>query len=273
MADSAPLSSASSPAVHDHWVAHPEGRLFVRSWSPGTAQPPSDLAPILMLHDSLGCVELWRDFPARLCQATGRRVLAYDRLGFGRSDARRERPSLDFVAEEAAHYLPAVLAQLALAPVVLLGHSVGGGMALHGASLLADRCQAVVTLSAQVFAEDRTLEGIRAARAQFQDPAQAERLARYHQEKAPWVLDAWIENWLHPDFGRWTLAGPIARIAAPILVMHGENDEYGSVVHPERIQSLAAGPVSAHILPGVGHVPHREQPDRVLQAIRDFLQP
>ncbi|WP_246483657.1 alpha/beta fold hydrolase [Paenacidovorax monticola] len=144
--------------------------------------PPS---PIVLFHDSLGCVELWRDLPAALCLATGRPVIAYDRLGFGRSDARRLRPPLDFVAQEADDYFPVLREQLGVERFIALGHSVGGGMAIHCAAEWADTCDALVTVAAQVFAEERTLGGIRVAREQFQDPQQIERLARYHGSKAP----------------------------------------------------------------------------------------
>lgn len=229
----------------------------------------------MMLHDSLGCVELWRDFPAALSQATGREVIAYDRLGFGQSDPRSERPALDFVSEEASFYFPVVCEQLGLRRFVALGHSVGGGMAIQCAAESATAgaldCEALVTLAAQVFPEDRTLEGIRAAREQFRDPRQIERLARYHGDKAQWVLEAWIENWLHPDFSSWSLAEVLPRVRCPTLAIHGERDEYGSTLHPELIGQLGGGLARVEILPGVGHVPHREQPAEILRLLATFL--
>ena len=103
------MTDLNTPGIHscDHWIEHPQGRIFARSWTPpGAAGNPRPQSPIVLFHDSLGCVELWRDFPAALSAATGRRVLAYDRLGFGRSDPRRDLPALDFVADEAASYFP-----------------------------------------------------------------------------------------------------------------------------------------------------------------------
>jgi pimeloyl-ACP methyl ester carboxylesterase len=156
------------PTAADHSIVHSRGRLFARSWQPDGAV---DAAPIVMQHDSLGSVALWRDFPAVLAQATGRRVIAYDRLGFGQSDARADRPTLAFVAEEPRLYLPAVLDQLGVRDFIALGHSVGGGMSIETAAHLPERCRALVTIAAQVFAEDRTLQGISAAREQFKQPA------------------------------------------------------------------------------------------------------
>jgi pimeloyl-ACP methyl ester carboxylesterase len=259
---------------HDQWVQHAQGRLFTRSWTPvDPRQQASSRAasPLILFHDSLGCVELWRDFPAALSRVTGRRVIAYDRLGFGKSDARTERPSLGFVAEESALYFPALREQLGVQGFVALGHSVGGGMAIHCAAEAGSDCEALITIAAQVFAEDRTLQGIRAAREQFRDAAQVQRLARYHGDKTRWVLDAWIENWLHPGFASWTLAPVLPRVSCPVLALHGELDEYGSTRHPELIGSLCGGPARVEVLPGIGHVPHREQPQRVLPLVAGLL--
>ncbi len=267
----APTPSRS--ASRDQWIEHPQGRLFARRWWPQESSPQG--CPIVLLHDSLGCVALWRDFPAALSQATGREVIAYDRLGFGQSDPRRERPTLDFISEEASCHLPLVCEQLGVHRFVALGHSVGGGMAIQcaaeSASADAPRCEALVTLAAQVFPEDRTLAGIRAAREQFRAPGQIERLAKYHGDKARWVLDAWIGSWLVPDFASWSLAGVLPRVHCATLAIHGELDEYGSTRHPELIGRLAGGPTRVEILPGVGHVPHREQPAEVMRLLASFL--
>ena len=223
------------------------------------------------MHDSLGCVELWRNLPARLSQELDRTVIAYDRLGFGRSDARAERPSLSFVAEEASEYFPVLYEQLGLRKVVLLGHSVGGGMAIECAARLGYQCEALVTIAAQVFAEHRTLEGIRAARQSFSDAKQIERLARYHGDKTAWVLNAWIENWLDPAFSSWTLVDVLPRVESPVLAVHGELDEYGTVGHAQLITQLCGGTSQQAILPGVGHVPHRERPEEVHALLKRFL--
>ncbi|MDZ5460449.1 alpha/beta fold hydrolase [Azohydromonas lata] len=263
-------------ARHDRFVQHAQGRLFTRTWAPEDASGEAaaaarQAAPIVLFHDSLGCVALWRDFPEALSRATGRRVVAYDRLGFGQSDPRVERPSLDFVAEESTLYFPALREHLDLQRFVALGHSVGGGMAIHCAADSGGGCEALITIAAQVFAEDRTLNGIRAAREQFQDPRQLERLVKYHGDKARWVLEAWTENWLDPGFAAWTLSPVLPRVACPVLAIHGELDEYGSTRHPALIGALCGGPAQVDILPGVGHVPHREVEGKVLELIRQRL--
>jgi pimeloyl-ACP methyl ester carboxylesterase len=263
-------SEAHTPRVHahDHWIEHPQGRIHARRWSP---EQPSGRAPIVMLHDSLGSVALWRTLPADLSRATGREVIAYDRLGFGRSDPRVGRPAPGFVGEEAADVLPVLREHLRIGRFVAFGHSVGGGMAIHAAAAWPADCVALVTIAAQVFAEERTLEGIRAARVLFEDPAQVERLAKYHGDKAPWVLDAWIGTWLDPAFASWSLADVLPRVACPVLAIHGELDEYGSTRHAETIGRLVGGPVRVELLPGGGHMPHREDPARVLALVARFL--
>lgn len=254
----------------DHWIAHPDGRLFVRDW-PAPVGAAASLPPLVLLHDSLGCVELWRDFPARLREATGRRVIAYDRLGFGRSDPHVGPPPPGFIQAEAATWFPLLRERLGLGRFAVLGHSVGGGMAIHIAARWADDCEALVTIAAQAFAEDRTLQGIRAAGASFAEPGALERLARYHGDKAPWVLSAWLDTWLSPGFAEWTLAPVLPAVRCRLLAMHGELDEYGSTAHPRMIAALAGGPATLQLLPGVAHLPQREQPDEVVRRVAAFL--
>ena len=251
----------------DHWITHPEGRLFARRW-PGASAAD---APLVLFHDSLGCVEVWRDWPEKLSRITGRTVIAYDRMGFGRSDARHELPPLDFVAEEAARYFPAVREQLGLQRFVALGHSVGGGMAIEVAAALPEACEALITLAAQIFPEARTLEGIRVAAVPLQDPAQVQRLAKYHGDKAPWVIRAWVDRWLDPAFAAWSLVPTLQRLKVPTLALLGAEDEYGSAVHPSLMAQESAGPVTVKLLAGHGHVPHRENPEQVAQHVADFL--
>ncbi len=258
--------------TRDRWVEHPQGRIFSRVWSSTNDSPATfQVAPIVLSHDSLGCVDLWRDFPGELCAATRRPVIAYDRLGFGRSGARTDRPALDFIADEAKTYFPHVREQLGFQRFIALGHSVGGGMAVNGAAAFPTDCEALITESAQAFPEDRTLNSIAAAKEQFKDETQAQRLAKYHGDKARWVLDAWIENWLHPEFASWSLASVLPRVTSPVLAIHGIHDEYGSTRHPEIIGQLCAGPSRVEILADTYHVPHRERPGIVLDLVSKFV--
>jgi pimeloyl-ACP methyl ester carboxylesterase len=203
--------------------------------------------------------------------ATGRSVVAYDRLGFGRSDAHPGPLPLTFIRDEAATVVPRLCETLGLDAIIPFGHSVGGGMAVATAARWPERCAALVTESAQTFVEDRTVAGLRAARLEFARPGQLERLARYHGAKARWVLNAWIETWLSPEFADWRLDDHLRAVRCPTLALHGDRDEYGSAQHPERIARLTNGPSRAVLLEGCGHVPHREQPMRVLAEVASFL--
>lgn len=256
----------SAAQFTDRWVDTALGRLFTRTW--GAASKGSG-APILLFHDSLGCVALWRDFPANLSAATHRPVVAYDRLGFGRSDPHPGTLTSRFVADEANTYVPAIRAQLGLSEFVCMGHSVGGAMAVLSARNAG--CRSLITESAQAFVEERTLNGIRAAKHGFHEPRQLGRLERYHGAKARWVLNAWTESWLSPEFQTWTLEADLPHVICRTLVIHGGQDEYGSLEHPARIAAGVSGPAAQLILPDCGHVPHRESEAEVLAAIRDFL--
>lgn len=254
-------------ATQQHWIDTPQGQLFAQSWSPQEVSGD----PIVLLHDSLGCVELWRDFPIRLAKSCGRRVIAYDRLGFGRSAAYSHKLPASFIEDEAHGGFRALYQQLDLSQFVLMGHSVGGGIAVSCAAAYPQACLGLITESAQAFVEVETLAGIRAAERQFAIPGQLDRLQRYHAEKAEWVLRAWIDTWLSDDFIEWSLDGQLTKVRCPLLVLHGDRDEYGSRHQPERISTLAARPGDLHILADCGHVPHREYPEKVLAAINAFL--
>lgn len=253
----------------EHRIGTERGGLFASSWTPSGARPTA--ATILLFHDSLGCVELWRDFPEQLARATAMRVVAYDRLGFGRSDAFPGVLPTTFILDEAELVVPRLRDELRLGSLVPFGHSVGGGMAVATAARHTDACVALVTESAQSFNEPRTLEGVRAARAAFSQPGQLERLTKYHGDKARWVLEAWTETWLAPAFANWTLDDELRQVSCPALALHGDADEFGSALHPERIARLVQGPVRTVVLEGCGHVPHRERPERVLDEINGFL--
>lgn len=257
----------------DHRIPTAGGTLFARTWTPANVRHHAPGA-ILLLHDSLGCVELWRDFPSQLAAASRRVVVAYDRLGFGQSDPYPGRLPQTFISDEhdvVSRVRTALQDVLGAGPPVLFGHSVGGAMAAAAAGRNADDYAALVTESAQSFVEGRTLAGIRAARTGFEQPSQLDRLARYHGAKARWVLHAWIDTWLDPAFADWRLDDELQRVRCPTLALHGDDDEYGSTEHPQRIARLVQGPSRAVILERCGHVPHRELPERVIDEVSTFL--
>ncbi len=255
--------------VKEFWIDAPLGPLFASRWGYGRSEK---LAPIVLLHDSLGCVALWRDFPARLAEATGREVIAYDRAGYGRSAPYPGPQPASFIADEATGAFTAVREQLGLERFVLLGHSVGGSMAAYAAGHHQDGCEGLLTVAAQAFTEPRTLAGIREAEHAFLQPNGLSRLAKYHGEKAEWVLRSWVDNWHSEAFSEWRLDDALAQVCCPTLAIHGELDEYGSREQPARIAALTPGPSEPHLLNGCGHVPHRECPERLIETAGAFLE-
>lgn len=259
----------NSASAHNHLVVnHLQRKIFAREWRPSLE---TKLEPLILLHDSLGCVDLWRNFPGQLCAYSGRRVIAYDRLGFGLSDPHKEVIPLTFIEDESKIYLPSILDHFQVDKFIIFGHSVGGGMAVHCASRYSNRCVGLITESAQAFVEDRTIQGIEEAKRNFKDPKQLQKLFRYHGEKVNWVLDSWTESWLHPTFAHWSLKHVLPTVHCPTLVLHGENDEFGSIKHPEMISSLVKGPSSMNFMKSCGHVPHREKSVDVVKMVKQFL--
>ncbi len=256
-------------ALTNSWIDTGQGRVFARCW-----EPPAQLQkpPVILFHDSIGCVQLWRTFPATLAERTGRPVIAYDRLGFGESDPRTDRlKPAHFVGEEAEHFFPFLREQLRFGRFAAFGHSVGGAMAVHCAALYPDGCEALITESAQAFTEEKTLASIRQARELFQLPQEFERLQRYHRGNTRWVLESWIGSWLSPEFADFSLTDILPQVRCPVLAIHGSEDEYGSSLHPEMISALAGGPAQMEIMQGTRHVPHREQEEWVATRVAEFL--
>ena len=259
------MSAITTEDIH---IDTDQGRLFARRWALG----PDDAAhhaPIVLFHDSLGCVDLWRDFPERLAITTQRTVIAYDRLGFGRSDPHPGTLALTFIHDEANGGFRRLRDALGFNDFIAFGHSVGGGMATSCAAAYGDVCRGLVTESAQTFVEDRTRAGVLQAKHGFAQPGQVDRLKKYHGDKAAWVLSAWVDTWLSPEFADWKLDDELRRVRCPVLALHGDQDEYGSAAHPEKIAALTGG--RAVVLEGCGHVPHREKLDAVLGLAGQWL--
>lgn len=252
--------------VVDRYLDIPQGLLFVRQWAP---RSQDHLPPIVLIHDSLGCVELWREFPEILATTLGRRVIAYDRLGFGKSSARAELPSVEFIEEEANTYFPILREALNLSEYLVFGHSIGGAMALLIAAA-DNKCKAAISVAGQVYVENRTLEGIKAAKESFRNPKQFEKLTKLHKDKANWVLSAWTEAWLSPDFADWNITAEIRAINCPVLVIHGDLDEFSSLASPEAIVKNISGIAKKEIFKDCGHVPHKERRAQLLESVSLF---
>jgi pimeloyl-ACP methyl ester carboxylesterase len=223
---------------------------------------------LVLLHEGLGSLGLWRGFPAALADATGRRVLVFSRFGHGRSD-RPPRPRTPaFFHEEALEVLPELLRRLEAPGPILVGHSDGASIALiHAAH---HPVAGVVLLAPHVVVEQITTEAIRRTREAFLEDGLRERMARHHAdpEAAFW---GWCDVWLDPGFEAWSLEDEAAALAAPALLVQGAEDPYGTLDQLDRIEARARGRVERLVVPG-GHSPHLEQPEAVLGAVARFAE-
>lgn len=263
------MKSTLDVSYNDQFISLAGGKVFARTWTPQGNTFSHDV-PIVLFHDSLGCVASWREFPALLATMLQRRVIAYDRLGFGRSSARIALPSFDFIREEAEIFLPQICKNLDVGNFVALGHSVGGAMALLSAAHT-PACHAVISVATQTFVEEKTKKGVMESKIAFAHPERLAKLRKYHGDKAEWVVRAWTEVWLDPQYASWSLKNDLPRVRCPVLVIHGDQDAYGSTAFPDMICHLATGPSQKHVLVGCGHVPHREREDEVSDLIAQFL--
>ena len=225
--------------------------------------------PIVMLHEGLGSLAMWRDFPHRLAHATQRRVLGYSRYGYGRSDPLTEPRRTDFMHVEALDVLPALLVELDIENPVLFGHSDGGSIALIHAARARRPVSAVVALAPHVFVEPYGLASIAEARRAYLDGDLRPRLARRHADvdSAFW---GWNDIWLHPDFAAWNIEALLPDIGCPVLAIQGIDDEYGTMEQIDRIERAVRNFRRVE-LARCGHSPHRDQPEAVLRATADFL--
>jgi pimeloyl-ACP methyl ester carboxylesterase len=228
-----------------------------------------DSAPIVMLHEGLGSVALWRDFPQQLSHATGRRVLAYSRRGYGRSDPLTGPRGVDFMHDEALQVLPQLLDYLEIPDSVLFGHSDGASIALIHAARARRRPLAVIALAPHVFVERYSVDQIAAARRAYLDGPLRAKLARFHDhvDSAFW---GWNDIWLHPDFAAWNIESLLPDLACPLLAIQGVDDEYGTMAQIDRI-ARGVRNLRRLELASCGHAPHRDQPQAVLRAVTDFL--
>jgi pimeloyl-ACP methyl ester carboxylesterase len=227
-------------------------------------------APIVMLHEGLGSVSLWRDFPQRLAAATGRRTLAYSRYGYGQSDPLTEPRRVDFMHAEALEALPQLLDALAIPEPVLFGHSDGASIALIHAACAQRPVAAVIALAPHVFVQPYGIASITATRQTYLEGGELRaKLARRHDdvESAFW---GWNDIWLRPDFAAWNIEALLPAINCPVLAIQGKDDEYGTMAQLDRIKR-GVRDFRRLELEQCGHSPQRDQPEAVLAATANFL--
>lgn len=218
---------------------------------------------LVLLHEGLGSVGLWRDFPQALHAATGRRVIAFSRFGHGRSQPPPLPRTPAFFHEEALAVLPEVLAQLDAPEPVLVGHSDGASIALIHAGH--HPVAGLALLAPHVIVEDITVAAIREAREIFDAGGLRERMARHHDDPAA-AFNGWCDVWLDPAFRDWSLEPDAERVTCPVLLIQGADDPYGTLDQLNRIEACIRGPVERLVVPG-GHSPHLEAADGVLATL------
>ena len=224
---------------------------------------------LVFLHEGLGSVAMWRDFPARVARATKLGAVVYSRLGYGRSEPLREPRTARYLHDEAEIVLPEFLDRLEIERPILIGHSDGGSIALIHAGIAARPPAAVVTLAAHVLVEDISVASIAAAREKFETTDVRAKLARHHAD-VDGVFWGWNRVWLSQEFRAWNIEEYLPRIQCPVLAIQGEDDEYGTMEQMRRIDAKV-GDVRLLELPNCRHSAHKDQPDAVIDAIARFV--
>jgi len=234
--------------------------------------PRPDQAPtVVMLHEGLGSVGLWGPFPEAIAAATGAGVFAYSRAGYGQSPAGKMPRTTSFLNEEACEVLPRVLDAIGFQRGLLLGHSDGASIAaIYGGSVQDHRVRGLILIAPHFFTEEKGLAEIRRAGKSFATGALRERLKPYHADVDA-AFRSWNEPWTHPDFEKWDITDALGYIRVPILVVQGEDDQYGTLRQVKIVEEQCYCPVETAIFPGIRHVPQREAPELTLAAVCGFI--
>jgi len=224
---------------------------------------------LVFLHEGLGSVAMWRDFPLKVAQATGCAAVVYSRYGYGQSDVLQAPRGVDYMHSEALEVLPELLERLEVRDPVLVGHSDGGSIALIHAAAHRD-VAGVVAMAPHVFVEDLSVASIAEAKTAFETTDLPQKLGRYHADAAK-TFRGWNDVWLHPDFRAWNIEDCLPKVRCPMLAIQGFDDEYGTMAQLEAIARQAGGPVELLRLANCRHSPHRDQPAVVIEAMSRFV--
>ena len=255
------------------WSA-PSGRLVANGasleWAVFGPRNPN-VPVIVLLHEGLGCLALWRAFPGQLVQRTGYRVLAFSRAGYGRSDAAELPRPPDYMTREALDCLPDVLAAIDAPGYVLLGHSDGATIAaIYAGSVADDRLRGVVLMAPHFFTEPVGLAEIAAVREMFGTTDMKERMAKYHADPVA-TFRGWNDAWLDPGFKAWNVEAVIGSFNLPVLALQGREDQYATLAQIEVVQRKSPAEVELVVIDDCRHAPHFDQPETTLGAIGAFL--
>jgi pimeloyl-ACP methyl ester carboxylesterase len=256
-------------AMNEIFTIEVGGRKIAARWFGDPARSSADA--IVLLHQGLGSITQWRDFPTRLAQATSRRVFAYDRSGHGRSELCPGRRAHDFIDVEATEVLPALLDAIGITRPVLYGHSDGGTIALLHAAMFPDVAKAVITEAAHVFLEDISRNGIGALMRDYELGELRAGLQRHHGDGVDTLFRNWSETWRSPAMAFWRIDDRLGALRAPLLIVQGAADDHGTLAQVRRIAMAVNGQVTTLVLPGIGHAPNLEATDAVATGVSTFL--
>ncbi|WDE08254.1 alpha/beta hydrolase [Thalassomonas viridans] len=252
---------------NQHRVNLAGGGFICYQLIPGAADKPY----LVFLHEGLGCQAMWKGFPELLCRATGHPGLVYDRLGYGLSSGLREPRTLDYMHDYALKELPQVLKQVIPGKAfILIGHSDGGSISLIYGAGQNPLLKGIITEAAHVFVEPETITGIEAADLAW-EKGKLKGLAKYHGDKTGPIFKAWSETWLTDWFREWNIEALLPQITTPLLVLQGQEDQYGSAAQVDAIVRLSSGPAEGQMLENCQHTPHLEAQEVVLSLMADFI--
>jgi pimeloyl-ACP methyl ester carboxylesterase len=248
------------------------GRSLNYEWI-GVEESRSEAArPVLVfLHEGLGSIRQWRDFPARVAEATGCRALVYDRYGYGQSDVLQEaRRDIRFMHDEALESLPQILAALEIENPILIGHSDGASIALIHAGA-GHPVRAVAAMAPHVFIEPVCIASIRKAARSFESTDLPAKLGKYHRDPRK-TFYGWADVWLDPDFESWDIRGEyLPGVRCPVLGIQGHDDEYGTMAQLDEIERRVSGPCGLLKLQNCGHAPFRDRPEQTLSSVTELI--
>lgn len=231
---------------------------------------PTEAPTIVMLHEGLGCIALWRDFPAAVAAATGMGVLVYSRAGYGQSDLADLPRPLDYMTREAVDVLPQVLDAVGVAQVVLMGHSDGATIAaIYAGSVVDMRVRGLVLMAPHFFTEPMGLAAIARAKDAYDTGDLRSKMAKYHRDPDN-TFRGWNDSWLHPDFAAWNVSEAIDYLRIPTLAIQGEQDQYGTTAQIAELVDRSYAPVETLMLDDCRHAPFADQPGAVLDAVAQF---
>jgi pimeloyl-ACP methyl ester carboxylesterase len=225
---------------------------------------------IVMLHEGLGSISLWRDLPQRLCERTHCTVVAYSRSGYGRSDLLREKREPDYMHHEGEVVLPALLRELGIERPILFGHSDGASIALIYAGRYPSDVRALVLEAPHVFVEEISVRSIAEAKTAYATTDLPEKLGRHHADPDT-TFAGWNDIWLDPRFRDWNIESSVDRVRVPVLLIQGEADEYGTTAQLDAIAARIAG-TETLMVPGAGHSPHRDSQELVIARTAAFVE-